>query len=606
MSGNKKIELLAPARDYETGRIAIDAGADAVYIGGPAFGARAAAGNTIEDIERLVRYAHPFRVKVYAALNTIVFEDELTDAERTARQLIASGVDALIVQDMAFMRMDLSGVEFHASTQMCNTTATQARFLRESGFSRIILERGLTLEEIRQIGNEGNIELECFVHGAICVGFSGQCYMSRSMSQRSGNRGDCSQPCRLTYDLIDGHGDTVITGKHLLSVPDLNLSGRIPQLLNAGVTSFKIEGRLKDGNYVRNIVSYYRQAIDRELAKRPSMRRSSSGHTEYDFTADPSRSFTRGFTTWMLDGKRKGQASFSTPKATGEYIGKVCSTNRNSFVISGDKQLNPGDGICFFTNNGLIGTNVNKTDGHTVFPNKMDGIAAETEIYRNQDHNFTLQLSKSRTRRSIDVSVNAHTDTSHIRLSLTDEDGHSVSLVEHIQAEPAREQEKMASTIRTQLSKLGDTIFSAKTIEVNSDGQLPFIPVSKLNDLRRKAVELLTEERMANYPQPITSIENRAFPYPATELGGEANVTNTLAERFYNDHGVQTIAPPRDLMRTLSGERVMTSAYCLRRELGQCLKEKPTLRGPLRLRRGAITWLLEFDCAACRMNIIKE
>lgn len=602
----RKIELLAPARDYATGRIAIDAGADAVYIGGPAFGARTAACNTVDDIRKLAEYAHLFGAKIYATLNTIVFEDELADAEKTARELIAAGVDALIIQDMAFLRMGLSGVELHASTQMCNCTPEQIKFLRECGFSRVILERGLTLGEIREIGMTSGIELECFVHGAICVGFSGRCYMSRSVSQRSGNRGDCSQPCRLKYDLIDGSGKTVMTGKHLLSVLDLNLSGRIPQLLDAGVTSFKIEGRLKDANYVRNVVSHYRQIIDKALSDRPTMSRSSSGRTEHDFTPDPSRSFSRGFTTWMFDGKAKGQASFSTPKAIGEYIGKVRSVSRDSFTLSGNGQLHPGDGICFIAGGELVGTNINKTDGQTVYPNKIDDIKAGIEIYRNYDHVFNAQLDKSRTRRVVGITVSALIEPGSLTLSLTDESGNKVTVNERFDAEPAKDAAKMEATVRTQLSKFGDSIFAVDKVNISADGPMPFIPASRLNEIRRKATELLLVERLRNFPKPVTGIENKAVTYPTDTLGGDTNVTNSLAARFYRDHGVQNIAEALDVQHTLSGHRVMTSAYCLRRELGQCLKANPTLTGPLRLKRGAITWLLEFDCANCRMNIIKE
>ena len=600
------IELLAPARDCATGMIAVDAGADAVYIGGPAFGARVAAGNETKDIAALVEYSHMFGVRVYAALNTIVYENELKDAEKIARELISAGVDALIVQDMAFLRMGLSGVELHASTQMSNCTPEKVEFLREAGFSRVILERGLTFAEISEIAKVEGIDIECFVHGAICVGLSGQCYMSRSMSRRSGNRGDCSQPCRLTYDLLDGNGNTVIRGKHLLSVLDLNLSERIPQLLDAGVTSFKIEGRLKDANYVRNVVSYYRMAIDKALKERQGMSRSSSGRSIYDFTPDPSRSFTRGFTTWMLDGKKAGQASFSTPKATGEYIGKVTATGRDSFTISGNTPLNPGDGICFISNGELIGTNVNRAEGQTVWPNKTEHIVPGTAIYRNYDHAFNSRLNRSRTRRVIGIKADCHITHGILGLTLTDEDGNSVCVTENLDPEPAKDPGKMENTIRSQLSKLGDSIFATNTIDITVDGELPFIPVSKINAIRRRATELLIAERLRIRPEQASAIENLNFPYPSTELGGEANITNSLAERFYRYHGVTKIAAPLDLMQTLTGQQVMTSAYCLRRELGQCLKQKHTLQGPLRIKRGAITWLLEFDCTLCRMNIIKE
>ena len=350
----KLVELLAPAKDYAAAAAAVDYGADAVYIGGARFGARQAAGNSAEEIARVVEYAHRFGVRVHATLNTLVWDDELEAAERQARSLIDAGVDALIVQDMALRRMDLP-VELHASTQVSNRTPEGARFLGEAGFARVILERNLTLEEIRAICAATAAEVECFVHGAVCVGYSGRCFLSRSMSARSGNRGACSQPCRLTWDLTDGKGRTWIAGKHLLSVRDMNLSQRIGDLLDAGVTSFKIEGRLKDLAYIRNVVAHYRRAVDEALALRPGLVRSSVGESVPDFTPDPSKSFTRGESDYFLDGKRAGVASFDTPKAVGERVGRVAGVSGGTFTLDGAHDLAPGDGICFLTPRGVTG-----------------------------------------------------------------------------------------------------------------------------------------------------------------------------------------------------------------------------------------------------------
>ncbi len=349
MATPAKIELLAPARDLETGRVAVDCGADAVYIGGPGFGARHAAGNSVEDVAALVRYARPFGVRVYAALNTLLFDSELAEAERTARELIAVGVDALIVQDMAYLRMGLTGTEFHASTQTSNILPEDVAFLGRAGFRRVILERALSLDEIRAVraACTDGTELEAFVHGAICIGYSGKCFMSRSTGPRSGNRGDCSQPCRLAWDLVDAGGKILIKGRHMLSVSDLDLSARIGEMLDAGVTSFKIEGRLKDASYVRNIVSYYRGVIDEAIRGREGLYRASAGISEPDFTPDPSKSFTRGAIgtgctgEYFLDGARRGVISFDTPKAIGEYIGVVretgCErTGNRYFTFTGD------------------------------------------------------------------------------------------------------------------------------------------------------------------------------------------------------------------------------------------------------------------------------
>ena len=357
----KSVELLAPAKDFQSAVAAVDYGADAVYIGGAKFGARYAAGNSAGEIARVVEYAHRYGVRVHATLNTLIYDDELEAAGRQARELIAAGVDALIVQDMALRRMNLP-VELHASTQMCNMAPAQARFLGECGFARVILERALSLGEIRDICAATAAEVECFVHGAICVGYSGRCFLSRSVSDRSGNRGACSQPCRLTYDLTDGRGRTYIAGKHLLSVRDLNLSAHIGELLDAGVTSFKIEGRLKDVGYIKNVVAYYRREVDAALAGRPHLRRASAGESIPDFTPDTAKSFTRGESEYFFAGKRPGVASFDTPKAVGEYVGRVVRVEKNRFRLDRGGLLAAGDGICFLTDRGFAGTNVNAAD----------------------------------------------------------------------------------------------------------------------------------------------------------------------------------------------------------------------------------------------------
>ncbi|MBQ5899346.1 MAG: U32 family peptidase, partial [Alistipes sp.] len=342
------IELLSPAKDLDAARAAVDHGADAVYMGGARFGARRAAGNSLEEIARTVEYAHQYGVRVHSTLNTVLYDDELEAAEQMARELIDVGVDALIVQDMALRQMNLP-VEMHASTQVSNTTPEGARFLEECGFARVILERSLTLEDIRRIRQATNVELECFVHGAICVGYSGRCFLSRSTSARSGNRGECSQPCRLPYDLKDERGRTILAGKHLLSVRDMDLSDDLEALIDAGICSFKIEGRLKDVRYIKNVVNYYRRRIDNILERRKDICRPSVGRTTTEFTPDPAKSFTRGASQYMLHGKRAGVASFDTPKAVGEYLGRVENITRRGFTLDGGCDISAGDGICAIT-----------------------------------------------------------------------------------------------------------------------------------------------------------------------------------------------------------------------------------------------------------------
>ena len=597
----KTVELLAPAKDYASAVAAVDYGADAVYIGGAKFGARQAAGNSAEEIARVVEYARRYSVRVHAALNTLVWDDELEEAERQARELIAAGVDALIVQDMALRRMSLP-VELHASTQVCNSTPEGARFLGEAGFARVILERNLSLDEIRAICSATAAEVECFVHGAICVGFSGRCFLSRSMSGRSGNRGACSQPCRLAWDLTDGRGRTYIAGKRLLSVRDMNLSHRIGDLLDAGVTSFKIEGRLKDTNYIKNVVAYYRRAVDEALAVRPGFVRSSAGESVPDFTPDPSKSFTRGESEYFFAGKRPGVASFDTPKAVGEYVGRVAKVFGNGFTLLGEADLAPGDGICFITPHGVTGTNVNAAEGRRIVPNRMEGIVAGAEVYRNSDRLFNLRLERSRMRRVIPATAVAEVSAEGFAMTYTDCEGVTASAARTVPLDRAKNPGANASALRVQAMKSGDTIFAVRDAEVR--GAEWFVPASLAAEVRREALSALDEARRNRLLEHRILPENPAARYPSERLTAEENVTNRLAEAFYRDHGVREIERGLDLAPTTAGHRVMRSAYCIRREIGECLRERPRLRGDLYLEHGAHRYRLEFDCAACEMSLI--
>lgn len=597
----KTVELLAPAKDYASAVAAVDYGADAVYIGGAKFGARQAAGNSAEEIARVVEYARRYGVRVHAALNTLVWDDELEEAERQARELIAAGVDALIVQDMALRRMSLP-VELHASTQVCNSTPEGARFLGEAGFARVILERNLSLDEIRAICSATAAEVECFVHGAICVGFSGRCFLSRSMSGRSGNRGACSQPCRLAWDLTDGRGRTYIAGKHLLSVRDMNLSHRIGDLLDAGVTSFKIEGRLKDTNYIKNVVAYYRRAVDEALAVRPGFVRLSAGESVPDFTPDPSKSFTRGESEYFFAGKRPGVASFDTPKAVGEYVGRVAKVFGNGFTLLGEAELASGDGICFITPHGVTGTNVNAVEGRRIVPNRMEGIVAGAEVYRNSDRLFNLRLERSRTRRVIPATAVAEVSAEGFAMTYTDCEGVTASAARTVPLDRAKNPGANASALRVQAMKSGDTIFAVRDAEAR--GAEWFVPASLAAEVRREALSALDEARRNRPLEHRILPENPAARYPSERLTAEENVTNRLAEAFYRDHGVREIERGLDLAPTTAGHRVMRSAYCIRREIGECLRERPRLRGDLYLEHGAHRYRLEFDCAACEMSLI--
>ena len=598
----RKIELLAPARDYDTAVDAIDCGADAVYIGGAKFGARHSATNTIDDIARVAQYAHRFGAKVYATLNTLLFDDELDAAREQALRLIDAGVDALIVQDMAYCRMGLP-IELHASTQTNCVTAEKVQFFEEVGFARAILERSLSKEQIRAIRRATTIELEAFVHGAICVSQSGRCFFSRSTSERSGNRGECSQPCRLEYDLCNEQGDIIIKGKHLLSVRDLDLSARLGEMIDEGITSFKIEGRLKDRTYVRNIVTLYRRLLDSEIAKRNDVERSSVGRSAVEFEPNASRSFTRGATEYFFDGKCRGVASFDTPKAVGERIGKVRQVDRRGLLLDTKHDLATGDGVCFITGGSLVGTNVVGVEGERVQLNRYDGVKVGVELFRNYNRLFSQAVERSRIKRTIAADLVLEFADGRITLSATDEEGVMASVSVECATEEARDVVKGEEALRRQLMRSGDTMFEVREVTIKN---LRFAPMSVVGALRREVLEKLENERAYRYSikkiEPF--IEKRYVKYPVAQLFPQDNVTNRLAREFYADHGVAEIAEGLDCRTSTVGEQVVVSDYCIRREIGECLLERPRLKGDLYLVRGTKKYRLCFDCKACQMKII--
>ena len=598
----RKIELLAPAKDFNTAVDAIDCGADAVYIGAGRFGARYAATNTIEDIARVAEYAHRYGVKVYATLNTLLFDNELEDAREQAMALIEAGVDALIVQDMAYCRMGLP-IELHASTQTNCVSPEKVKFFEKAGFARAILERSLSKEQIREIREATSVELEVFVHGAICVSQSGRCFFSRSTSERSGNRGECSQPCRLEYDLCNDKGEVIIKSKHLLSVRDFDLSARLGEMIDVGICSFKIEGRLKDRTYVRNIVSLYRRLLDIEIAKRNDVERSSVGHSTIEFEPNASRTFTRGAGEYFFDGKCRGVASFDTPKAMGERIGKVSRIDRRGIILDRKHDLTTGDGVCFISNGALVGTNVVGIEGERVLLNRYDGVTTGVELFRNYNRLFSQAVERSRIKRTILTDLYLQFSEEDITLTATDESGVSATATIAHQSEEARDKAKGEEALRRQLSRSGDTIFEVRDIEIN---EVRFAPMSVLGALRREVFELLERERLTNHKPSKSFTENRTAKYPASVLTPQDNVTNRLAREFYADHGVADIAEGLDCRATTTGEQVVISDYCIRREIGECLLQKPRLRGDLYLVRGTKKYKLAFDCKACQMKIIDE
>lgn len=602
-----KLELLAPAKDLATARAAIDSGADAVYMGGPALGARAAATNTMEDIRQAARYAHLFGARLYMTLNTIVYEHELEEARRIAREAIAAGVDTLIVQDLAYARMGLHGAELHASTQMHNASPERVAFLGKAGFSRIVLERGLTKEQMSEICRATDAEIEVFVHGAICVCGSGRCYMSRSLSYRSGNRGECSQPCRQTYDLVDGNGKVLRKGQHLLSVKDLDLSAHIGELVDMGVVSFKIEGRLKDEAYVRNITAHYNQLLNKAIASREGYSRASRGRVALDFTPSPAKTFTRSGGDYIFGGKRPSLATFDTPKAMGEPIGKVARVGRGWFSLNGQVSLSSGDGVCFIAGGALSGTNINKVEEGRIFPNRMESIAVGTPIFRNYDKRFYDTIAATRTRRSLPLALTLSGGLSGITLTATDECGTTAERHLEQRFDTASKPEVALSSMRSSLDKSGDSPFDIESVRLNFESEVPFVPMGTLNALRREVLADLEEQLREQQPAKNITSEDPSVQYPTRHLRGDHNVVNSLARKFYTEHGVERIDDGYDLLPDLKGVDVMRTPYCIRRECGECLKKGSSRwREPLSLTHGTDHYHLRFDCKECMMFIVKS
>ena len=606
MQHQRKIELLAPAKNLQTGITAINHGADAVYIGAAQFGARQAAGNSIEDIAKLVEYAHIFGVKVYVTLNTIIFDEEVSEAEKLITELYNIGVDALIVQDMGILRMNIPPIPLHASTQMDNRTKEKVKFLSETGFPRVVLARELTLEEIKEIHKANpETELEVFVHGALCVSYSGQCYASQHCFGRSANRGACAQFCRLPFDLVDAEGNTILKEKHLLSLKDMNRSDYLEEMLDAGVTSLKIEGRLKDESYVKNITAYYRSKLDNLFARRKEYARASAGNTFPQFTPSPEKSFSRGFTDYMLKNSKDNMASFDTPKSMGEYMGRVKFVSRNFFTVIG-KDFNNGDGACFIADNGkLCGFRINKVEGNRIFPQTMPRIESGCELYRNYDCAFERELSRPDVARRIAITLTFAESNNGFTLSATDSNGMECCIEQPFNKEQARSPQK--ENIMTQLKKWGNTPFEVDNITVEFSENW-FVPSSLLSEMRRSLCEKLTEAyRTSNRPVDMP-LQEKDVEYTTTVLDYKGNVCNKHAQAFYASHGVKDIAPAFEL-QSVDGATVMFCKHCIKFAMGWCSKngERTPYAEPFYLvSSDGRRFRLKFDCKQCQMHVVAE
>lgn len=601
-----KLELLAPARNLEIGKAAILAGADAVYIGGPSFGARAAAGNSWADVKSLVDFAHSYYAKVYLTLNTIFYNEETDLVKKTIWQAYELGVDAIIIQDMGILEMDLPPIKIHASTQTNNCEIEHLKFLEKAGISRVVLARELSLPEITKIREQTKIELEFFVHGALCVSYSGRCYFSQALSGRSANRGVCQQVCRLPFSLVDASGREIIKDKYLLSAKDLNLINQLPQLIEAGITSFKIEGRLKDRIYVTNVVARYREELDRIISESEGhYLKASSGKTELKFKPDLAKTFNRGYTEYFLNGRREEVISPDYQKSLGKYVGKVKRVDHRYFVLDKKIKLKNGDGLCWLNpRGGLCGTNINLIDGEKIYPNKWIPLKPGTLVYCNQDQTFEKEVLGGASR-FISASIQVEESPKGLILKAADEDNNSVEIIKEFEKNIAKKEEQALSNWRGQLSKSGETIFKIEEVKLNWLKPL-FIPISILNDWRRDLLEALYLKRVSSYQRQELVFKKTSHKYPVKELDYNYNIANDLAASFYKLHGAVVTEQALELQNGAQGKRLMTTKHCLLNYLNACLIKNPNSKDfkmPLYLLYGGKKYLLKFDCQRCVMEI---
>jgi collagenase-like PrtC family protease len=613
-TSRRHLELLAPAKNADFGIEAINHGADAVYIGGPAYGARAKAPNTVDDIARLVEHAHRFNAEVFVTLNTIFHDNELEGAHEIVCQLYDAGVDALIVQDMGLMEMDLPPIQLHASTQTDIRTVEKAKFLDQVGFSQIVLARELDLKTIQQIADGTTCNLEFFVHGALCVAFSGQCFISHAHTGRSANRGECSQECRLPYRLEDSQGRVIGNDKHYLSMKDNDQSANLRALIGAGISSFKIEGRYKDLPYVKNATAHYRQLLDGILLDMPEYAKTSSGITNFSFAPQPEKTFNRSATDYFVNGRQADIGAFDTPKFSGEEVGKVAKVAKDSFEVDSHIELHNGDGLCFFdVHKELVGMRINTVEGKRLTPNEMpEDMRRGMTLYRNRDHAFMRLLEKDSAVRKIPVNMHFYETPDGFALSVTDSDGLSATALCQLEKQAAQQAEKAEASLRENLAKLGNTDFVVNAIALNLS-QAWFVPASSINALRRDAIEQLTEVRIASYQRPEKRMPaNPPAIYPEDTLSYLANVYNKKARAFYEKHGVKMIAAAYEANQELDEVPLMITKHCLRFSHGMCPKEAKGVIGvqgtvtaePMTLINGNDKFTLKFDCKPCEMHVM--
>ena len=606
------LELLAPAKNADFGMEAIVHGADAVYIGGPAFGARANAGNSVADIARLSEFAHRYNARVLVALNTILKDEELETARRIAWECHDAGADALIIQDMGLLQLDLPPIQLHASTQTDIRSVDKARFLQDVGFSQIVLARELDLEQVRQIAAQTDIALEFFVHGALCVSYSGLCNISHAHTGRSANRGECSQACRLPYDLENEQGQIIASDKHLLSMKDNDQSANLLALAQAGISSFKIEGRLKDLSYVKNITAHYRTLLDGILAQHPQFTRSSAGRSTFFFTPQPEKTFNRGATDYFVHGRGHSEVgAFDTPAFSGPAIGKVSRLGKGWFEVETAETLHNGDGLSYFDGHGeLVGLRLNTAEkagaAWRCTPNEVPAdLAVGTAIHRNRDQEFERILEKKSAERRVGITMVFAESGDGFALTLTDETGVAVSVPLAHAKEAAQNGERALAGLRENLAKLGNTLYVADGVELQLS-QPWFLPAGAINALRREAVAALDAARAAAYQRPPRArpVEPPAL-YPEVELTYLGNVYNRKAREFYLKHGVELIAAAYEADEEKGAVSLMITKHCLRHSFNLCPKEVKGLKpDPLTLVNNGERLTLKFDCVKCEMHVV--
>lgn len=609
------IELLAPARNLETGIEALRHGADAVYIGGPAFGARSAAGNSVDDIRQLCAYAHIFGARVYVTINTVLYDEEISQVERLVRDLYDAGVDALITQDLAFLTMEIPPIALHASTQMDNCTPERARFLEAAGYSQIVMARELSLSQIREIHAATSLPLEAFVHGALCVSYSGRCYASEYCFGRSANRGRCAQFCRLAFDLVDAKGEVLQHDKYLLSLRDMSRSTELEAMLDAGVRSFKIEGRLKDTAYVKNVTAHYRQALDEILQERPEdYVRASRGQSTYTFSPALHKSFNRGFTQYLLNGRTRDLWNFQTPKSMGERIGDVSRVTARALYYKGVADVNNGDGLVFINAQGkLEGFRANRVEGREIFPLKMPAVSVGDALFRNEDRLWENLLAAKSAERKLPIDIILSESDGHYVLTARVCGGQYVhdEFTMHFPIEVQRAAKPQAENIRQNLSKLGDTPFVADNVTIDI-GYECFIPASQLGKMRRELTDAFIQHLQDVHLQACPRRRAVDAHSSALQLNGKpvpysANVANAKARKWLEDHGAGRVEPAFEVRRPVNAS-LMTCRHCLRYALGQCPREtgrRPSWAEPLSLRLpDGRSFPLAFDCTNCEMHVM--